>query len=38
MAEDLASAPVTNVRLQACGDAHIGNFGVFGKSQAQSRL
>lgn len=33
MAEDLASSPVTDVRLQACGDAHIGNFGVFGSPE-----
>ena len=33
MAEDLASAPVTDVRLQVCGDAHIGNFGVFGSPE-----
>jgi uncharacterized protein (DUF2252 family) len=30
MAEDLATTPVTGVRVQACGDAHLGNFGVFG--------
>jgi uncharacterized protein (DUF2252 family) len=29
MAEDLASTPATGVRTQACGDAHLMNFGVF---------
>src|SRR6516165_4641797 len=29
MAVDLATTPVTNVRVQACGDAHLGNFGGF---------
>jgi uncharacterized protein (DUF2252 family) len=29
MAADLASTPVTGSRVQLCGDAHIGNFGVF---------
>jgi uncharacterized protein (DUF2252 family) len=33
MAEDLASTPITDVRLQACGDAHLGNFGVFGSPE-----
>ncbi|HEX4257672.1 MAG TPA: DUF2252 family protein, partial [Streptosporangiaceae bacterium] len=30
MADDLAGTPATGVRVQACGDAHLGNFGVFG--------
>src|SRR6185437_3260923 len=30
MARDLATTPDTGVRVQACGDAHLGNFGVFG--------
>jgi uncharacterized protein (DUF2252 family) len=30
MASDLASTPDTGLRVQACGDAHLGNFGVFG--------
>jgi uncharacterized protein (DUF2252 family) len=30
MARDLATTPYTGVRVQACGDAHLGNFGVFG--------
>jgi uncharacterized protein (DUF2252 family) len=29
MADDLATTPVTGVSVQACGDAHLGNFGVF---------
>jgi uncharacterized protein (DUF2252 family) len=29
MAEDLAGAPTTNIRLQACGDAHLNNFGSY---------
>ncbi len=29
MATDLASSPVTGLRVQACGDAHISNFGGF---------
>ena len=29
MAEDLASLPSTNIRLQSCGDCHLQNFGWF---------
>jgi uncharacterized protein (DUF2252 family) len=29
MASDLASTPVTGIRVQACGDAHLCNFGGF---------
>jgi uncharacterized protein (DUF2252 family) len=29
MAADLASLPVTGITVQACGDAHIANFGMF---------
>jgi uncharacterized protein (DUF2252 family) len=29
MAADLARTPVTNIRVQLCGDAHLGNFGAF---------
>ena len=29
MAVDLATTPTTNVRVQACGDAHVGNFRGF---------
>jgi uncharacterized protein (DUF2252 family) len=30
MAMDLAATHDTGLRVQACGDAHPGNFGVFG--------
>jgi uncharacterized protein (DUF2252 family) len=30
MASDLATTPQTGIRVQACGDAHLANFGVFG--------
>jgi uncharacterized protein (DUF2252 family) len=29
MANDLAATPDTGARVQACGDAHLANFGVF---------
>ncbi len=29
MANDLATTPITGLKVQACGDAHIGNFGGF---------
>jgi uncharacterized protein (DUF2252 family) len=29
MAADLAGTPVTGLQVQACGDAHLANFGVF---------
>jgi len=29
MAMDLATTPVTGMRVQACGDAHVSNFGQF---------
>jgi uncharacterized protein (DUF2252 family) len=29
MAHDLASTPVTGIRVQMCGDAHIMNFGLY---------
>ena len=29
MAADLAGTPVTGIRVQACGDAHLMNFGAF---------
>jgi uncharacterized protein (DUF2252 family) len=29
MAVDMAALPTTGVRVQACGDAHLGNFRVF---------
>lgn len=30
MATDLATTPATGIRVQACGDAHLGNFRLFG--------
>lgn len=35
MAADLASVPVTGIRLQACGDCHVANFGGFGTPERQ---
>jgi uncharacterized protein (DUF2252 family) len=29
MASDLAATPVTGLTVQACGDAHLSNFGIF---------
>ena len=29
MAHDLASTPVSGIRVQACGDAHLSNFGFY---------
>src|SRR3954453_14281873 len=29
MAADLATTPVSGLRVQACGDAHLSNFGIF---------
>ena len=29
MAADVAAGPVTGIRVQACGDCHLGNFGAF---------
>ncbi len=33
MASDLAATPVTGLAVQACGDAHLGNFGFFGSAE-----
>ena len=33
MAADLASTPVTGLTVQACGDAHLSNFGIFGSPE-----
>jgi uncharacterized protein (DUF2252 family) len=33
MANDLATTPVTGIAVQACGDAHVGNFGMFGTAE-----
>jgi uncharacterized protein (DUF2252 family) len=29
MASDLSSTPVTGIRVHACGDCHLGNFGAY---------
>lgn len=33
MAADLAPAPVTGLRVQACGDMHVSNFGVYASAE-----
>lgn len=33
MAADLAALPSPRLRAQLCGDAHVGNFGVFGSPE-----
>jgi uncharacterized protein (DUF2252 family) len=33
MASDLASTPATGIIVQACGDAHLSNFGLFGSPE-----
>jgi Uncharacterized protein conserved in bacteria (DUF2252) len=33
MIRDIASAPVTGVTVQACGDMHVSNFGVFASAE-----
>src|SRR3984885_5308841 len=30
MASDLSRTPVSGLAVQACGDAHLANFGIFG--------
>jgi uncharacterized protein (DUF2252 family) len=30
MAHDLAATPATGLKVQACGDAHLANFGLYG--------
>jgi uncharacterized protein (DUF2252 family) len=32
MASDLATTPVSGLSVQACGDAHLANFGIFGSA------
>jgi len=34
MAHDLATTPVTGIKVQACGDAHLLNFGLFATPSA----
>jgi uncharacterized protein (DUF2252 family) len=33
MAQDLSRTPVTGLTVQACGDAHLSNFGIFGSPE-----
>ncbi|HJY72930.1 MAG TPA: DUF2252 domain-containing protein [Streptosporangiaceae bacterium] len=33
MAIDLATTPVSGLAVQACGDAHLSNFGLFGSAE-----
>ena len=33
MASDLAATPATGIIVQACGDAHLSNFGLFGSPE-----
>jgi len=33
MASDLADTPVTGLSVQACGDAHLSNFGIYGSPE-----
>lgn len=35
MACDLAATPATGLRVQACGDCHVANFGGFGSPERQ---
>ena len=35
MAADLATTPVSGLAVQACGDAHLSNFGIFGSAERQ---
>jgi uncharacterized protein (DUF2252 family) len=33
MATDLAATPTSGLAVQACGDAHLSNFGIFGSAE-----
>jgi uncharacterized protein (DUF2252 family) len=33
MASDLSHTPVSGLAVQACGDAHLANFGIFGSAE-----
>ena len=33
MTSDLAGTPVSGLAVQACGDAHLSNFGIFGSAE-----
>lgn len=35
MARDLATEPVTGLRAQLCGDAHVANFGLYGADHGE---
>ena len=35
MAHDLATTPVSGITVQACGDAHLANFGLYGSPERQ---
>ncbi len=35
MAADLAPTPVNGLAVQACGDAHVGNFGLFASAERE---
>lgn len=35
MAHDLAPTPVSGVRVQACGDAHLSNFGFYASPERE---
>lgn len=35
MASDIAPAPVTGMLVNACGDMHVSNFGVFGSAERE---
>ena len=37
MARDLASGPVTGLRLQVCGDCHLANFGPYATPEGNPR-
>lgn len=33
MAQDLSPSPVTGINVQACGDMHVANFGIFASAE-----
>ena len=35
MAQDLAAEPVTGMKAQLCGDAHVSNFGLYGTEHGE---
>ena len=36
MAQDLSATPSTGIRVQACGDAHISNFGLYSSPERRT--